>query len=125
MRTMTKKIYLIEDNEKNMKLFKAILNTMLDIEIFAETEGEKGLEMIKSGEPDLVILDIQLPKISGIDICIELRKMDKFKNIPIIAVTAFAMKGDEERILSAGFNKYIAKPIKVSEFREVIKSELY
>ena len=117
---MNKKVYLIEDNEKNMKLFKAILNTMDTIELYTETEGDRGLELIKSGDPDLILLDIQLPMISGIEICKTLRELEKFKNTPIIAVTAFAMKGDEERILKAGFNEYIAKPIKVSEFRNVI-----
>lgn len=117
---MTKKIYLIEDNEKNMKLFKAVLNKMEGIELFTDMEGDTGLEMIKSGEPDLVILDIQLPKLSGIDICKELRKLNKFKDTKIIAITAFAMKGDEDRILNAGFDGYIAKPIKITEFRQTV-----
>jgi len=119
---MVKNIYVVEDNEKNMKLFKAILKLIPNVEIFAEIRGDTGLELIKAGNPDLIILDIQLPEMSGIDICIELRKIEKFKKIPIIAVTSFAMKGDEERIMSAGFNKYIAKPIKVAEFRELVKS---
>ena len=61
---------------------------------------------------------------NGIEICRELKKIDKFQNIPFIAVTSFAMKGDKERILSAGFNDYISRPIKVQEFREVVKSYL-
>ncbi|TET61424.1 MAG: response regulator [Promethearchaeota archaeon] len=121
---MTKNVYVIEDNEKNMKLFRAILKLIPEVEIFEETRGDLGLELVKSGNPNLVILDIQLPEISGIDICTELRKIEKFKKIPIIAVTSFAMKGDRERILSAGFNEYISKPIKVKEFREMVKSYL-
>ncbi|MCK4479132.1 MAG: response regulator [Candidatus Lokiarchaeota archaeon] len=121
---MTKNVYVIEDNEKNMKLFRAILKLIPEVEIFEETRGDLGLELVKSGNPNLVILDIQLPEISGIDICTELRKIEKFKEIPIIAVTSFAMKGDKERILSAGFNEYISKPIKVKEFREMVKSYL-
>jgi two-component system cell cycle response regulator DivK len=121
---MKKNVYVIEDNEKNMKLFLAILKLIPEIEIYSETRGDTGLELIKSGNPDLIILDIQLPEISGIDICTELREMDKFKEIPIIAVTSFAMKGDKERILAAGFNDYIAKPIKVAEFRELVKKIL-
>lgn len=121
---MTKNIYVIEDNEKNMKLFVAILKLLPDVQIYTETGGDTGLELIKSGDPDLVILDIQLPEISGIDICTELRKIEKFKTIPIIAVTSFAMKGDKERILQAGFNDYVAKPIKVAEFRELVKKLL-
>lgn len=115
-----KKVYLVEDNEKNMKLFRAIFQIMPDIKLFEETQGDLGLELIKTGDPDLIILDIQLPSINGIEICTELRAIDKFKNIPIIAVTSFAMKGDKERILKAGFNEYISKPIRVKEFRTLI-----
>jgi len=121
---MTKNVYVIEDNEKNMKLFRAILKLIPDVGIFEETRGDLGLELIKSGDPDLIILDIQLPEMSGIDICTELRRIEKLKEIPIVAVTSFAMKGDKERILSAGFNEYISKPIKVKEFREMVKSYL-
>ena len=121
---MTKNVYVIEDNEKNMKLFRAILNLIPEIAIFEEMRGDTGLDLIKSGNPDLVILDIQLPELSGIEICIELRKIEKFKNTPIIAVTSFAMKGDKDRILSAGFSEYISKPIRVSDFRELVKNYL-
>lgn len=119
-----KKVYVVEDNEKNMKLFRAILKIIPDIEIFEETRGDLGLELIKSGNPDLVILDIQLPEMNGIEICSELRKIEKFKDTPIIAVTSFAMKGDKERIMEAGFNQYVSKPIKVQEFRDVVKKYL-
>ena len=121
---MKKLVYVIEDNEKNMKLFRAILNLIPAIEIHEEMSGDSGLELIKSGNPDLIILDIQLPEISGIEICIELRKIEKFKSIPIIAVTSFAMKGDKDRILSAGFSEYISKPIRVKEFRELVNKYL-
>ncbi|TXT67646.1 MAG: Polar-differentiation response regulator DivK [Promethearchaeota archaeon] len=121
---MIKNVYIIEDNTKNMKLFKAILKLIPNIQIFSETRGDLGLELIKSGDPDLIILDIQLPEISGIDIAKELRKIDKFKDVPIIAVTSFAMKGDKERILEVGINEYVPKPIKVQEFRELVKSML-
>ncbi|MCJ7651631.1 MAG: response regulator [Candidatus Lokiarchaeota archaeon] len=119
-----KKVYVVEDNEKNMKLFRAILKIIPDIEISEETRGDLGFELIKSGNPDLVILDIQLPEMNGIEICSELRKIEKFKDTPIIAVTSFAMKGDKERIMEAGFNQYVSKPIKVQEFREVVKKYL-
>lgn len=121
---MAKKVYVVEDNEKNMKLFKAILKLMPNVEVFTETRGDLGLELIKSGDPDLIILDIQLPEISGLDITKELRKIDKFKEVPIIAVTSFAMKGDKERILESGVDKYIAKPIKVQDFRKLVKNTL-
>lgn len=119
-----KRVFVVEDNEKNMKLFRAILKIIPDIEVFEETRGDLGFELIKSGNPDIVILDIQLPEMNGIEICSELRKLDKFKDTPIIAVTSFAMKGDKERIMDAGFTQYVSKPIKVQEFREVVKKYL-
>ncbi|MHA1725744.1 MAG: response regulator [Promethearchaeota archaeon] len=117
---MARKIYIIEDNDKNLKLFVAVLKVLPDIELFTETRGDTGFELIKSGNPDLIILDIQLPEMSGIDICKELRCIEKFKDTPIIAVTSFAMKGDRERIMEAGFTDYVSKPIKISEFRELV-----
>ena len=119
---MKKRVYLVEDNEKNMKLFKAVLNTMPDIEVIAETHGGRAFKSLKANCPDLIILDIQLPEMSGIDICKELRKLEQYKNIPIIAVTSFAMKGDKERILKAGFDTYISKPININDFRKTVKN---
>ncbi|MFX0103024.1 MAG: response regulator [Candidatus Hodarchaeota archaeon] len=121
---MTKRIYIIEDNEKNMSLFNAILKTINDVELFTEMRGDTGLKLIQDGNPDLIILDVQLPGINGIELCKELRKRENLKNIPIVAVTAFTMKGDQERILAAGFDKYISKPIRVKEFKEIITSYL-
>lgn len=121
---MTKRVYIIEDDNKNMKLFIAIFKTIPDVEIYSEIRGDTGLELIKSGNPDLIILDINLPGMNGIEIGSKLRKIEKFKNIPIIAVTSFAMKGDKERILEAGFNEYTSKPIRVREFRKLVNKYL-
>ena len=121
---MTKKVYLIEDDERNMNLFTAILKLIPECKIYTETRGNAGLELIRQGEPDLVILDIQLPEMSGIEICQEVRKMPKFKDVPIIAVTSFAMKGDKKRILKAGFDEYLSKPIQVAEFRKLVRRYL-
>ena len=121
---MKKKIFVVEDNENNMILFKAVLNTMPNIEIDAETHGDRAFESLKSGNPDLIILDVHLPGMSGTEICKELRKIAKFKNTPIIAVTSFTMKGDKERILEAGFSTYITKPIKINDFRKTIQDFL-
>jgi two-component system cell cycle response regulator DivK len=121
---MLKYVYIIEDDPKNMKLFKAILKKVKKIEIKTAMEGKKGLEMIENGNPDLIILDIKLPEISGTEICKRLRKQKKFKDVPIIAVTAYAMNGDQERILKAGFNEYLTKPIKINNFRKTINRYL-
>ena len=120
-----KNVYVVEDNEKNMKLFRAILKLIPDIEIFEETRGDLGFELIKSGNADLIILDIQLPEMNGIEICTELRKMEKYKKTPLIAVTSFAMKGDKEHIMAAGVKNYLSKPIKVQEFRKLVQEYLH
>lgn len=119
---MKKKIYIVEDNEKNLELFIAVLGTMPNLEICTSITGKEGLKIIQSENPDMILLDIQLPDINGTDICRELRKLKKFKKTPIIAVTSFAMKGDKERILEAGFNDYISKPLKISDLREKIQN---
>ena len=121
---MSKKIYIVEDNEKNMELFIALLETLPDLKIFTATKGKEGLELIKSGNPDIIILDIQLPDISGTEICKELRKIERFKTTPIIAVSSLAMKGDKEMIMEAGFDYYTSKPIMIKDFREFIQNLL-
>ena len=117
-----KKIVIIEDNKKNLELFKAVLGMIQNLEISAKENGKEGLKLIISEEPDIILLDIQLPDINGTEICKELRKMDKFKNTPIIAVTSFAMKGDKDRIIEAGFNDYVSKPLNIIDFRKKIQS---
>jgi len=121
---MSKKIFVVEDDQKNLDLFLAILNTMPNLEIMTEMDGQRAFEQIKKEPPDIIILDIQLPRMSGIDIYRELKKIEKFKTIPIIAVTALAMKGDKERILEAGFDAYISKPIIIKEFRNILNNFL-
>jgi len=121
---MERKIFIAEDDEKNLKLFKAVLAPLKEVKIFAEKSGDQALHSILELRPDLIILDIQLPQKSGIEICKELRELKEYRNIPIIAVTAYAMKGDKERILRAGFNHYLSKPIQVKQFRNLIKGLL-
>ena len=121
---MKKKICIVEDNEKNLELFIAVLGTLPNLEIFTSITGKEGLNPIESKNPDIILLDIQLPDINGTDICRELRKLEKFKKTSIIAITSFAMKGDKERILEAGFSDYISKPLKITNFREKIQKLL-
>ncbi len=121
---LIKKIFVVEDDRKSLDLFKAVLNTIKNIEIITEKRGNQALHKIKEEKPDLIILDIQLPEMSGIEICKALRGEGMFMSIPIIAVTAYVMEGDEERIMEAGFTKYISKPIRVKEFRKVISEFL-
>jgi len=121
---MTKQIYIVEDNKKNMELFIAVLETLPDLKIFTAIKGKEGLELIKSGNPDIIILDIQLPDINGTEICKELREIERFRTTPIIAVSSLAMKGDKEMIMKAGFDNYISKPIMIKDFREFIQNLL-
>jgi len=121
---LKKKIFIVEDNEKNLELFIAVLGTMPNLEIFTSITGQEGLKLIQSINPDVILLDIQLPDINGTEICRELRKLKKFKKTPIIAVSSFAMKGDKERILEAGFTYYISKPLKITNLREIIRKSL-
>ena len=121
---MEKKICIVEDNEKNLELFIAVLETIPNLKIISSITGKEGLKLIQSNNPDIILLDIQLPDICGTEICRELRKLEKFKKTSIFAITSFAMKGDKERILEAGFSDYIPKPLKIINFREKIHNLL-
>ncbi|MBD3211672.1 MAG: response regulator [Candidatus Lokiarchaeota archaeon] len=119
-----KKVVVVEDDLRNMKLFRVLLRTIPNIEVYEAWDGIKGLELIKEIKPDLIILDIKLPSLSGIEICRKLRALIKFRDTPIIAATAFAMEEDEERILDAGFNTYISKPLNTKKFKAIVKAHL-
>ena len=121
---MNKKVLIVEDNELNMKLFHDLLEAH-DIDTVQTREGKLAFDMAEKHRPDLIIMDIQLPEISGLEITKQLKQDEALKSIPVIAVTAFAMKGDEQKILDGGCEDYIAKPISVSRFIEVIQKYLH
>ena len=108
-----RKILIVEDNELNMKLFHDLLEVH-GYETFQTKDG-------REHRPDLILMDIQLPEVSGLEVTKWIKEDDELKSIPVIAVTAFAMKGDEEKIRSGGCEAYIAKPISVSTFLETIE----
>jgi two-component system cell cycle response regulator DivK len=118
---MTKKVLIVEDNELNMKLF----HDLLDAQGYETLQTREGLAsacaLRASISPDLILMDIQLPEISGLEVTKWLKEDDELASIPVVAVTAFAMKGDEERIREGGCEAYISKPISVSHFLETIK----
>jgi two-component system cell cycle response regulator DivK len=118
-----KKILIVEDNELNLKLFRDLLEAN-GYETHETKDGTEAFDMTHDLNPDLILMDIQLPEISGLDITKRIKADEKVKDIPIIAVTAFAMKDDEEKILRAGCEAYISKPISISNFLETIKSFL-
>jgi two-component system, cell cycle response regulator DivK len=116
---MPKKILIVEDNELNMKLFNDLLQAH-GYETIQTMDGREVLQLARDHGPDLIIMDIQLPEISGLEVTKMLKADDRLKGIPVVAVTAFAMKGDEEKIREGGCEGYIAKPISVPSFLETI-----
>jgi len=121
---MNKTVLIVEDNELNMKLFHDLLEAH-GIDTVQTSDGNSAFSMAREHNPDLIIMDIQLPEISGLEITKLLKQDDDLKSIPVIAVTAFAMKGDEQKIREGGCEDYISKPISVSRFIDVVKKHLY
>lgn len=120
---MPKKVLIVEDNELNMKLFKDLIEAC-GYETVRTANGREAVDLARTHKPDLILMDIQLPEVSGLDVTQWLKADDELCVIPVIAVTAFAMKGDEERIRKGGCEAYISKPIQVPKFIETIKSYL-
>jgi len=120
---LPKTVLIVEDNDLNMKLFRDLLEAHGYQTLEART-GPEALEALKNNRPDLILMDIQLPEISGLEVTQKIKNDEKLADIPVIAVTAFAMKGDEERIRAGGCEDYIAKPISVVSFLEKVKRYL-
>ena len=112
---MTKTVLIVEDNELNMKLFNDLLFAQ-GYRTLQTQDGMNALEIARAEMPDLILMDIQLPEVSGLEVTKWLKEEDDLRHIPVIAVTAFAMKGDEEKIRDGGCEDYIAKPISVVDF---------
>jgi two-component system cell cycle response regulator DivK len=123
LQTMPKKILIVEDNELNMKLFSDLLDAH-GYKTVQTREGLKAIELAKKHKPDLILMDIQLPEISGLEVTKWIKDDKNLADIPIVAVTAFAMKGDEKRIRDGGCQAYISKPISVSSFLATIRKFL-
>ncbi|CAN5156023.1 cell-cycle response regulator DivK [soil metagenome] len=120
---MSKKVLIVEDNELNMKLFHDLLDSQ-GYETLQTREGLQAMALARAHSPDLILMDIQLPEISGLEVTKWLKDDEELAHIPIIAVTAFAMKGDEERIRQGGCEAYISKPISVMHFLETVRKHL-
>lgn len=119
----SKKILIVEDNELNMKLFHDLLDAQ-GYETLQTNEGLTALSLAKAHHPDLILMDIQLPEVSGLEVTKWLKEDETLSHIPVVAVTAFAMKGDEERIREGGCEAYISKPISVAHFLETVRRYL-
>lgn len=120
---MSKKVLIVEDNELNMKLFHDLLEAH-GIGTVQTKDGHNVLKLAREEKPDLILMDIQLPEISGLDVTRWLKEDEELKVIPVIAVTAFAMKGDEQKIREGGCEDYISKPISVTKFLETVQKYL-
>ncbi|MDQ4421747.1 response regulator [Sphingobium sp. DEHP117] len=116
---MTKRILVVEDNELNLKLFCDLLKAH-GHETRAVSDGRAVLDEARSFQPDLVIMDIHLPHISGLDLIIALKDDAELASVPVMAVTAYAGKGDEDRIRAAGAEAYVSKPISVMKFVDTV-----
>ncbi|MEC7029209.1 MAG: response regulator [Pseudomonadota bacterium] len=120
---MAKTVLIVEDNELNMKLFHDLLEAH-GIETIQTRSGVNVMELARENKPDLILMDIQLPEVSGLEVTKWLKGDEELKKIPVIAVTAFAMKGDEQKIREGGCEDYISKPISVTDFMETIGKHL-
>jgi len=116
---MSRKILVVEDNDRSRRLLKVLLKAK-GYEVIEATTGEGAMNCLRDQVPDLILMDIQLPNTDGLELTREIRSRAETENIPIVAVTAYAMKGDRERILEAGCNAYISKPINTRELPVLI-----
>lgn len=120
---MEKTILIVEDNELNMKLFNDLLRAH-GFETLQTNDGVTAMRLAQEHQPDLILMDIQLPEVSGLEVTKWLKADDSVRHIPVVAVTAFAMKGDEEKIRRGGCEDYLPKPIKVATFIETVRRHL-
>ena len=118
---MSKKVLIVEDNELNKKLF----NDLLEAHGYATVQTRNGMEaldLVRVHRPDLILMDIQLPEVSGLQVTQWIKDDPSLRHIPVIAITAFAMKGDEEKIRQGGCEAYLSKPISVVKFLETVRN---
>lgn len=113
------KVLLVEDNPQNMKLLEMLLRAK-DYILLKAYDGEEALAMAIREQPDLIVMDMQLPKMSGLEVTKQLRQTLVFSHTPIIALTAYAMRGDKEQFMEAGCNAYLSKPISTRELPVII-----
>lgn len=117
---MAKTVLIVEDNELNMKLFRDLLEAH-GYQTSGTSNGQEALGLVRQMRPDLILMDIQLPQVSGLEVTRWIKDDPELRAIPIVAVTAFAMKGDEERIREGGCEAYLSKPISVGKFIETVR----
>jgi len=121
---MNEKILIVEDNPQNMRLIEMVLRTK-GYTLLKATDGEEAMDIATRELPDLIIMDIQLPKLSGLEVTRKLKETPAFSQIPIICLTAYAMKGDKERFINGGCDAYLSKPINTRELPGMIAEMLH
>ena len=120
---MKEKILIVEDNPQNMRLIEMVLRAK-NYALLKATDGEEALEMATRERPDLILMDIRLPRMSGLEVTRKLRETPMFSHIPIIGITAYAMKGDKEKVIESGCDAYLSKPINTRELPRIIAEML-
>jgi two-component system, cell cycle response regulator DivK len=120
---LAKRVLVVEDNELNLKLFCDLLRAH-DFAAEPVRDGREAIDRARAFQPDLIVMDIQMPHVTGLELIEQIRADDGMRRIPIIAVTAYAGREDEDRIRAAGANAYVSKPISVSRFVEEVTSLL-
>ena len=120
---MAKVILLVEDEPKNLTLLRDVLQVS-GYKTIEATDGKQGVELAKSKKPDLILMDVQMPVMDGLEATRILKADATTSNIPVLALTSYAMKGDKERILEAGCDGYLAKPIDIKELLKIVAEYL-
>ena len=120
---MAKLILIVEDEPRNLTLLRDLLQVS-GYKTIEATDGEQGVELAKSKKPDLILMDVQMPKMDGLGATRILKADATTSNIPVLALTSYAMKGDKERILEAGCDGYLAKPIDIKELLKIVAEYL-
>jgi len=115
-----RRVVVVEDNERNMKLFREVLESSGYRTLEAET-GERAVALTTEHRPDLVLMDIHLPDIDGVEALRRLRANERTASVPVLALTAQAMEGDQERFLAAGFDGYLSKPVNIADLLDAVR----
>ncbi len=120
MSPLDKTVLVVEDNDLNMKLFHDVLEVG-GYNVLQAKDGMEGWRMAREHRPDLILMDIQLPEVSGLEVTKWLKDDETLKSIPVLAITAFAMAGDKVKILEGGCDAYISKPISIPNFLQTVE----
>ena len=120
---MSRKVLVADDNPASRELIMEVLE-MSGYDVIGAADGQEAVHQARAGQPDLLLVDIQMPRLDGFGVLRELRADPRFASLPVVALTAFAMQGDRERAIGAGFNGYITKPVDIAVLRQEVRKYL-